>query len=190
MEDTLHSKEESLPEYKLLGFKELYRKYYEALVLYAYQIMSDSAIAEDIVQEVFTRTWENDVSIESETAIHIYLYNAVRNRSLKYLRHLQVEHSYMKKVISENPIYNVDGSDEKLLMTESIYDSIFDCIDQLPKQQKQVVLLMLDGKKLGEMSKILHLSESSVKTHRRRALSFLKTKLNKNEYIIFLSLIF
>ncbi len=172
-----------------LEFKKLYRKYYTALVIRAFQFVSDRAIAEDIVQEVFASMWERDVDIKTESATHIYLYNGVRNRSFNYLEHQQVERSYIQKKMLEHPEYDLDGSDEELLITEALFDRIFSYIDQLPEKQRQVVRLMLEGKKLGEIVETLQLSASTVKTHRKRAMTFLRSKLTTKEYMLFLYLL-
>lgn len=169
-----------------LEFKKLYGRYYKALVIRAFQFVSDRAIAEDIVQEVFASMWERDVDIKSESATHIYLYNGVRNRSFNYLEHQQVERSYIQKKMQENPEYDIHGGDEELLLTEAVFDRIFTYIDQLPEKQRQVVRLMLEGKKLGEIVETLHLSASTVKTHRKRAMSFLRNKLSTKDFMLFL----
>lgn len=171
---------------KYLEFKQLYRRYYKALVIHAYKFVSNRTVAEDIVQEVFASMWERNVDIQKESATHIYLYNGVRNRAFNYLEHQQVERSYLQQKMQENPEYDINGSDEELLLTEAVYQRIFSYIDQLPEKQRQVIRLMLEGKKLGDIMEVLQLSASTVKTHRKRAMDFLKTKLSKNEYVIFL----
>ena len=170
-------------------FKQLYRRYYKALVIRAYQMVGDRTVAEDIVQEVFASMWERKVDIQSEAAVHIYLYNGVRNRCLNYLEHQQVERSYLQKKLQENPEYDVDGSDEELQITEAVFDRIFQCIDQLPEKQRQVMMLMLEGKKLGEIMSVLQLSASTVKTHRKRALDFLRTRLSRKEFLFLLQFV-
>ncbi|MBQ7441216.1 MAG: RNA polymerase sigma-70 factor [Prevotella sp.] len=169
-------------------FKQLYRRYYKALVIRAYQMVADRTVAEDIVQEVFARIWELKVDVQSQPVIHIYLYNSVRNRAINYLDHQQVERSYIQRKMLDNPEYDINGDDEELLMTEAIYDRIFECIDQLPEKQRQVVLMMLEGKKLGDISEALQLSASTVKTHRKRAMASLRAKLSDKEYLLFLLL--
>ncbi len=169
-----------------LEFKKLYGKYYKALVIRAFQFVSDRAVAEDIVQEVFASMWERDVDIKSASATHIYLYNGVRNRSFNYLEHQQVERSYIQKKMLEIPEYDINGSDEELRITEAIFDRIFTYIDQLPEKQRQVIRLMLEGKKFGEIVQELQLSASTVKTHRKRAMTFLKSKMTAKEYLLFL----
>ncbi len=188
MIDSSLSFESETADQTLIAFQELYRKYYKALVFHAYHFVSDKTIAEDIVQEVFARIWELKVDIQSKPVIHIYLYNSVRNRAINYLDHQQVERSYIQRKMLDNPEYDINGDDEELLMTEAIYDRIFECIDQLPEKQRQVILMMLEGKKLGDITEALQLSASTVKTHRKRAMTSLRAKLSEKEYLLFLQI--
>lgn len=171
------------------AFKELYRKYYKALVMHAFRFVADRDVAEDIVQEVFASIWERELEIKSESTIHIYLYNGVRNRAINYLDHQQVEKTYLQRKKAENPEYDIHAGDEELLMMESLYDRIFECIDQLSEKQRQVMLMMLEGKKVGYIAKALQLSTATVKTHRKRALETLRNKLTGKEFMLLFYLI-
>jgi len=59
-------------------FEILFRKLYPVLCRYAFWLVKDQAIAEDIVQEQFAYLWENDgrLKIISDKA---YLFSAVKN---------------------------------------------------------------------------------------------------------------
>ena len=73
------------------AFRILYKKYYRALVVYAINILGESQAAEDVVQDLFSVIWERKQPFHSLSSLNVYLYNSVRNSSLDYLRHKDVQ---------------------------------------------------------------------------------------------------
>ena len=66
---------------KSAGIRQLFGRYYRPLVLYADEYLKDQAAAEDIVQELFVKVWEEDYLLKiANTSLGAYLYSAVRNR--------------------------------------------------------------------------------------------------------------
>ena len=48
------------------SFRQLYSRYYKALMLYAMKMTEDEETAEDIVQNVFLHLWENREIFDDE----------------------------------------------------------------------------------------------------------------------------
>ena len=167
-------------------FKRLYSKYYKAMLVHAFRFIANQETAKDIVQEVFSNIWERKTVFESEAVAHIYIYNGVRNLALNILNHQKVEKSFVKQITDKNPEYDMNGSDEELLMIEHLYDRIFKTLDQLPVKQRQVIFMMLEGKKVGDIAEVLQVSVTTVKTHRQRALLSLRDRLTNKEFLLFL----
>ena len=86
------------------AFRLLYNNYYKALVCYAITIVGDSESAEDIVQELFSTIWEKKMFFRSLASFRVYLYNSVRNASLDYLKHKDVEGNYLQKMLDSQSI--------------------------------------------------------------------------------------
>ena len=69
------------------NFHRLYLDYYPSLILYARRILKEEeGWAEDLVQDVFIRTWEANREIREAENIVTYLYQAVKYRCLNELR--------------------------------------------------------------------------------------------------------
>ena len=63
------------------NFHRLYLDYYPSLILYARRILKEEeGWAEDLVQDVFIRTWEANREIREAENIVTYLYQAVKYR--------------------------------------------------------------------------------------------------------------
>ena len=73
------------------SFRQLYSRYYKALMLYAMKMTEDEETAEDIVQNVFLHLWENREIFDDENVVRNFLYLSVRRRAIDHARHVKVE---------------------------------------------------------------------------------------------------
>lgn len=166
------------------AFRLLYKSYYKALVCYAMQMTGESEAAEDIVQDLFSTIWEKKLSFHSLISFKAYLYNAVRNASLDYLKHKNVESNYLQKVTDVHPAYRLGEDEEDSLFSEEVYRQLFSTIDALPKRCKEVFLLYMEGKKNEEIATALHISLETVKTQKKRAMSLLRKRLSPYHFLL------
>ena len=163
-----------LNEKHLDAFQLLYDYYYKILVLYAINFVEQEVIAEDIVQDLFISIWEKDVKFDSLTAFKTFLYNSVRNSSLNYLKHLQVEEKFARASQQKGA-----DTDELFLEIEEqeIYRQLFKIIEELPVRCREIFEMHLQGKKNNEIASLLALSIETVKTQKKRAMRHLRRRL-------------
>lgn len=90
------------------NIKDIYNEYHDSLLAFAKSYVMREDIAQDLVQEAFIRLWEKDHDFFSEVALRSYLFASVKNLSLDYLKHLDVEtryaEAYMEKTSQEDVI--------------------------------------------------------------------------------------
>lgn len=65
----------------------LYRRYYPALLRFAFGSLHMRADAEEVVQDVFLALWERRETLQIQVSVTAYLYTAVRNRILRTAKH-------------------------------------------------------------------------------------------------------
>ena len=116
-------------------FREQYRRYYRALVLYVIKMVPADSSAEDIVQDVFMNLWRKRYLIEKETELRSFLYTSVRNRALDYLKHRHVEQSFIDKAKDKAPAYILNANDEEDFFSDEIFRRLFRHVDSLPPRQ-------------------------------------------------------
>ena len=167
------------------AFRMLYKSYYKALVCYAIQITGESGAA----QELLSTIWEKQMSFKSLVSFKAYLYNSVRNASIDYLKHKDVEFDYLQKIIESHQEYRVGDEEEDDFFTEEIFRQLFMTIDSLPERCKQVFLLHMEGKKNEEIAAALYVSLETVKTQKKRAMSLLRKKLSPYHFALLLSIL-
>lgn len=171
----------------ILGDEEMYislfRTYYIPLCAYSRRYVGRKDVAEEIVSDTFLKIWENRASIQINTSIKSYLFQAVYNNSLYYLRKLKNEailEDYFSNTASENIAFSTltDETPEESLVMDDINTRIEEAVAQLPdQQQKAFRLKRFDGRKNAEVAKIMGISVKTVEMHLAKATLTLRKNL-------------
>ncbi len=161
----------------------LFREYYIPLCSYSRRYVGRKDVAEEIVSDTFMRIWENRKSLQINTSVKSYLFQAVCNNSLLYLRKLkkdQLLQEYFGSTSSENIAFYTlsEEMDEQSLTMENIYSTIEEAVVQLPGQQQKVFRLKrFEGKKNKEIADELGISVKTVEMHLAKATLAVRQKL-------------
>ncbi len=161
----------------------LFRKYYVSLCVYSRRYVGRKDIAEEIVSDTLFKIWENRIKISIKTSVKAYLFQAVCNNSLNYLRKLKQENK-LEEIFQETAFENIafieslDEIEEQSLLMADINQKIEEVVNQLPEQQQKAFRLKrMDGKKTKEVADIMGLSVKTVEMHLTRATLNLRQKL-------------
>ncbi|MDR2414906.1 MAG: RNA polymerase sigma-70 factor [Odoribacteraceae bacterium] len=163
------------------AFEEVFHAYYASLCFFASKIVKDEEAARDVVQEVFIYFWERNLAFENMAAVKSCLYTSVHNRALNYM-----EKQNNRKRIRAS--LDVTDREEDFLLHQveaDLFKMLFDAISELPAQCREVFTLSyLEQKEVREVARILNVAETTVKTHRRRAKEFLRTRLRGVDFLL------
>jgi len=168
----------------LSAFEVLFRQYYPSMCVIAGKLVANREVAEDIVQDVFIRLWEKKAEYDKIPDFRTFLYVAVRNLCYNYLRD-------KKKTIDFSQIELPDKqlSFQEQLIQEETYRLISNAIAELPVQSGKIMRLALEGKQNKEISEILGIAVTTVKTLKYNALKMLKNSL-KGYFPVLLYILF
>lgn len=166
------------------AWEELYRYFYGALCNYTTGIVSDEAIAEDIVQECFITIWNSKLYFPEIKALSVYLYRSAHNNALKYLRDKNTDNRRLQKWSDEQE--EVEEIDFYRAVEEEVIRNLHVMISQLPEQRRTILLLSIDGLTVQEIANQLDISINTVKTQKKRAYAYLKENLNQGLLLLFL----
>ncbi len=171
--------------YDQRGIKRLFEQYYIPLVLFAKTYVHDEEVAKDVVQDVFYSLVESREKFTTIDNLKAYLYGAVKNKCLKYIRHEDVKGRYAQhyQEISEYADYQ-----EKIL-EEEVFMLLNQAISELPGQCKKVFLLMLENKSNAEIAEILNIGIETVKSHKKAGKKILYAKLKDTVSVVMLVLL-
>ncbi|RMF00888.1 MAG: RNA polymerase sigma-70 factor [Bacteroidetes bacterium] len=160
------------------AFKVLFHRYYESLCHQANAIIRCEHQAEEIVSDIFIKVWKNRQTLNITTKMRYYLYTAVRNQSVDYLRKHIRERNYKGELTPDHiSLYHCP---DEVLIGEELRQRIENAIAQLPPQGRRIFQLSRDeGMKYREIAEHLQLSIKTVETHMRRSLIHLRACLLK-----------
>lgn len=166
-------------------YKELFDKLQPALVSYARQYLMDQDLSKEIVQEAFLRLWEKKEQLTVGTNLTAYLYKAVRNISLNYLRHIKIKEDFVQQqaVLAGDYALNYDAlkdkSAERLLEAE-IMERLQKAVSKMPPQCKNVFTLSrFEGKTYKEIAAELGISEKTVENQINKALKITRAEMQE-----------
>lgn len=153
-------------------FETLYRLYYRDLYRFAYNYIM-SRDAEDIVQEVYVKFYENRKNLPLDIDIKSYLYSSTKNSCLNFLRHLNVVDKSKTKLAEVILSYSDELSDED----NERYHKVKECLNKLSEQQQNILRLKAEGYDYKEIGEKLNISPVTVKTHVVRAYKFIRKSI-------------
>ncbi len=159
-------------------YEELFRTHYSNLCSYAKKYVGDLDAAEEIVQDVFVKLWENRNTIEINSNFQSYIFRAVRNSCLNLIKHINIREEY-KNYNQQELEENRQNLEEEIFASE-LEIRIREAIDQLPVERRKVfVLSRYEGLKYREIAEKLKISDKTVENQMGKAIRFLKEKLTK-----------
>jgi RNA polymerase sigma-70 factor (ECF subfamily) len=168
-------------ENKLSAFRKLFEANVSLLISFAQRFTSEDT-AKDIVQNVFMELWQH-FDAANERDYRSYLFVAVRNRCINFLKQEQMKANCFRNIQIENQLLGLDYLDsvDKIIIENENMQSIYSQIEQLPKKCRQIFkLAYFEDKKNAEIAELLQLSIRTVEHHLYLALKTLREKLTKN----------
>lgn len=164
--------------------KRVYSEYYKALVGYSHSILDNGEEAEDVVQNVLYKSWKRQLSFDAEAKLKSFLWTSVRNESLTRLRHVKVTDEHKSKIEKESAPLLLDDDGEEVLNKEEMYRQLFQAIDALPERQREIFLLVMQGKKNAEIAEAMNISVNTVRSQRKKGLATLKENVKLSVFIL------
>lgn len=169
----------SLREGNIEAFKLLFDRYSNRLYQFSLKYLREKEDAEDLINDVFLKIWENRKSLKTNTSFQAYLFtiafNNIRQRYLKKSR----EEKYIQVFAAENlfdPIKGEDNYDYLLVVKE-----INIVISLLPNRRKEIFELSYKEElKNHEIANKLGLSEQFVKNQLSIARKYVISKLKED----------
>ena len=165
----------SLKKGESKAYTFLVETYHHKLCLYAFSLINDHDLSEDIVQNVFIRIWKTRQKLKDDFNFKSYLYKSVYNEFIDQYRKQKNVLALEKKHIDALS-FIVEEEDEKSL--ERLIKLVKKEIQKLPPKCKQTFLLSKhEGLTNIEIADYLNISTKSVEGHITKAFSILRKTL-------------
>ena len=158
------------------AYKQLFKTWYEPLCGYAYSILRDMDEAEDIVQKMFCKLWDQHEELSIRISIKSYLYRAVHNSCLNKIKQAKTraEHNqhYAYSKTDDVSSNNVEYSE--------LQQQIADALEKLPPKCREVFeLSRVQQLSYAEIANKMSISTNTVENHIAKALKLLRSNLKE-----------
>lgn len=178
-----------------MSFEQIYLRYYTKMKRFAQEYVLSEADAENILQDVFADFWEKRELLQTHINVIAYLFTAIRNQCVDYLRRKTKEQEaidYLKEEYNLTMKINLDSLialDEHFFYREDVENIIRKAIDALPEKCRRIfVMNKIEGKKQKDIATELNISVNTIETQMGITYKKLKEEL-KNLYPLFLFLL-
>ena len=170
------------------AFDYLVQKYRRAMIGFMYRMTHNTAVAEDLAQEVFLRVYRSRAGYEPSAKFTTWLYRIATNLAVNHARdtrHERAENQVSLDEPDEETGTTMDVPDSSLSVEENILrrermKGIRDKVQQLPERQRMAVVMhkyqQMDYRQIAE---VLKLSESATKSLLFRAYETLREQLKE-----------
>lgn len=161
----------------------LFDKYYRSLCYFAWQMVRDDVVAEDLAQDAFVSYFQHREHVENEEkAIKSFLYSSVKFAVYNLSRKVKT----VQKFWERNHYQESDDIDyeHQIIRTEFMM-AVQQTLHSLPDGcQRVMTLSYIDGYSNEEIASQLQLSINTIKTHKKRGLQALRAKLRPDYFSI------
>jgi RNA polymerase sigma-70 factor (ECF subfamily) len=158
------------------AFEQVFKTHFKSLHAYAFTILRDDSQAEEIVQQVFFKLWDRADSLSITGSVTAYLYRAVHNESLNYIKHQKVKSEHRLHV-AYSMKNQADHASKKVLASE-LEKKLHEAMEELPEQCRTIFQMSrFEEMKYREIANRLDISVKTVENQMGKALRILRTKL-------------
>ena len=149
------------------AFESYYKMHYKSFFVMACKYLKNTEQAEEIVNDVFMKIWEDGHKITIDSSLKSYVYRAIINRSLNEIQKNKKEYNLAVDIFNtQEESYELRQIEENELKIK-----LFHAIDLLPEQCKKVFQLSrFEELKQQEIADQLGISIKTVKNHITHAL--------------------
>tara|TARA_R110001606_G_scaffold394659_2_gene565783 strand:- start:597 stop:1181 length:585 start_codon:yes stop_codon:yes gene_type:complete len=169
------------------AFKTLFDQYWEAMLVRANSILRDKEVAQDIVQEIWIKLWNQREELEI-TNFDSYIFRSVSYGCFKYLRDNKFTTSQLE-IIDSLSISSTDIENQYNL--EATQKVIYKSLEELsPRCQEIFTLSRIEDVPSEEIALKLGISKRSVENQVSLALKVIRRHLASLHIISFLYFLF
>lgn len=167
----------------LKAFEALFYGLNNKLIKFCILYVHQKETAEEIVSDVFIKSWEGRKGLTEIVNPETYLFVCVKNQSLNYVK--KYSNIHLVQIESSDKVEFINTYDpEKELERKELHFLLDQAIAKLPHQARVVFkLIKEDGMKYKEVAEILNISPRTVQTQLFRAIKKLSAILSDHQLV-------
>ncbi|MFH6993924.1 RNA polymerase sigma factor [Flavobacterium sp. FlaQc-48] len=159
-----------------LAFTQLYNQYKNVVFSTALKITKSRVLAEEVVQDVFLKIWQNHENLAEIANIENYLFIISRNHIFDMIKKIARDSA----VVTNVNYKSTSANDTDEAIKDDQYNVILNqIVEQLPPQQQKIYkMAKWDGLSHQKIGEDLGISTETVKKHMAQALKFVRLKIS------------
>ncbi len=148
----------------LIEFTIIYNRYKKKLYNYLLKLVSDTMLAEDILQTVFMKFYQNLPEMKNKSGAELWLFRTARNEAFTYFRSRKIQN---REILPEDDDYGI--SDNAMFESEMELKEVGQLISEelckMSFENREVFILKeYNGFSYAEIASILGIEVTSVKS--------------------------
>ena len=160
------------------SFKKLFERYSKPIYQFSFNYLKSKEAAEDIVQEVFIKIWNNRKKLRTDSSFQSYLFTIALNVIRKHFNNLSRRNKIKHDILINFSNSIVDFDDR--LDYQILLNKLDDLISKMPETRKQVFIKKkIEEKTLKEVAEEFDITTKTVEYHITKAMKFLKSEFEK-----------
>ena len=137
------------------AFRSLYERFADRVLRYAFTILRNRHLAEEVTQETMVAVWKGAGRFAGRSKVSTWLFGIARNRSYDLVRKEE-----RGKRLPDTPMISPDPAKGILLQQK-----VVEAMNTLPDDQREVVFLTFyEGLSYAEIAGILDIPQGTVKS--------------------------
>lgn len=166
------------------SFELLYKGYYKKLYILAFQYARQPEMAEELVNDVFLKLWNDAEQLNIRQSLGSYLSRCVINTALNSIKKESRKAFHQEKFLSGYEESELESDEAQMLENKLI--RLEKALESLPPQCKKVIMMSkFDKCKQQEIADALNISVKTVKSHLTNGYEKIRVMLSKEQVLFF-----
>lgn len=166
------------PEDQRRGFRRLYESHARSVYAYAYRMVRDAALADDVTQETFLSVYRNRHRLDPDRSIKAYVLRIAHNAALQQLsRQGRVE---LRDFQADDRLVDEAAGVISRITERERGQLVEQAMEGMAAAERSILQLrFVEALKLREIAEVLECTERTVRNRLRAALVMLERELRK-----------
>jgi RNA polymerase sigma-70 factor (ECF subfamily) len=167
---------QKLQEGDVEAFDLIYKKYSKTLYIFSFKYLRSTVEAEELVQSVFVKLWENRKTLKKELSFKSYIFTIAYNDICKLFRKRNYQQKFINDILYEKSQSSSEFEDS--IDYKSVLERVQQIVNKLSERQKSIFLKSRqEGKSTKEIAEELGLSPGTVDNYISESLKFIRKHL-------------
>jgi RNA polymerase sigma-70 factor (family 1) len=182
---------EKLQKGDIEAFDLLYEKYSGKLYSFGLKYLKSSDEAQELVQTVYMKIWENHKTLRKESSFKSYLFTIAYNDICKLFRKRNYNRKFIEDTLYENS--QSSSQSEESIDYQSVLTHVRAIIEKLPEMQRRIFeKSRFEGKSTKEIAEEIGLSPGTIDNYISKSLVFIRKRIHSENLavVLFFTLFF